>query len=447
MSCVSEPRNLWKFILIKRNLFSGLSVPFGLVAASMIFAGTAGATEGYFQHGVGARHKALAGAGVADANDATAIAINPAGLVKAGHSLDVAVSLFAPDRGYTGTGQGFTPSGSFNANDSEVFLLPDIAYARPFGEKGAIGIALNANGGMNTNYAAVPNPACAQPGMPASSGIFCGGSLGVDLMQAFITIGYAHDFGSFSVGVAPVFAIQSFEARGIAAFAGVSADPANVSDNGHDISTGFGLRLGAEWDVTDNFRVGATYQTEYNMSEFDDYAGLFADRGDFDIPASLQVGVAYDVSEQLTVMLDYRHMAYSDIGSVGNAGTVQAPLGAPGGPGFGWQDVEAWKLGVEYEAENGWTWRAGMATNNNPINAQNVTFNILAPGVVTQHFTAGFEKQVGENQSFQFAVMYAPEETVSGIEVTPFGANPFQNIELRMDQLELTAGWTWKFGN
>ncbi|MEI9900181.1 MAG: hypothetical protein WDN31_08700 [Hyphomicrobium sp.] len=41
------------------------------------------ALEGYFQHGYGARHQALAGAGVADGRDATIAIINPAGLVHA----------------------------------------------------------------------------------------------------------------------------------------------------------------------------------------------------------------------------------------------------------------------------------------------------------------------------------------------------------------------------
>lgn len=422
-------------------------VPATLVCASLLIAGTASATEGYFQNGVGARHKALAGAGVADVNDATAMALNPAGLVDAGHQIDLAVSIFAPDRGYVGTGQGFTPSGNIEANETEFFLVPDIAYARPFGENGAIGISLDGNGGMNTDYPAVANPACAQPGMPATSGVFCGGEAGVDLTQAFVSVGYAHDFGDFSIGVAPVLAVQLFEAKGIAVFGGVSSDPTALTNNGHDTSTGIGLRVGGKFNVTDTFRIGAAYQTKINMSEFDDYAGLFAEQGDFDIPSNFQVGAAWDVAEQLTFMLDFRHINYEEVASIANSGTAMAYLGMDGGPGFGWQDVSAWKLGVEYRGDNGWTWRAGASANDNPIDENNVTFNIFAPGVVTEHYTAGFEKALGDHQAVQFALTYVPEETVKGIEVTPFGPNPYQNIELRMDQLEITAGWKWTFGS
>ena len=145
--------------------------PFGLAFAGLLIAGTASATEGYFQNGVGARHKAMAGAGSADAKDATATSINPAGLVHADHELSIAASIFIPDRGFTGSGgPGFTPVGEFDGNETSFFVVPDVSYARPWGENGAIGLALVGNGGMNTDYAAITNPACG-PG----NGVFCGG--------------------------------------------------------------------------------------------------------------------------------------------------------------------------------------------------------------------------------------------------------------------------------
>ena len=330
--------------------------------------------------------------------------------------------------------------GEFDGNETSFFVVPDVSYARPWGENGAIGLALVGNGGMNTDYAAITNPACG-PG----NGVFCGGKAGVNLNQAFIYGAYAHDFDGFSIGVAPVIAIQQFEAKGLGAFAPGSSDPANLTNNGSSTSTGIGLKLGAEMDLAPNFRVAASYQTEINMSEFDKYAGLFADGGDFDIPSNYQLGVAYDFSENLTVMADYRHISYSDIGSIANFMAVPLPLGSNGGPGFHWKDVDAYKIGVEYEGQNGWTWRGGLSTNNNPVTAEAVTFNILAPGVVTKHITAGFEKDFG-GQSLQMALMYVPEETVSGIELAGGMANPGRTIELRMSQIELTAGWTWKFG-
>ena len=64
-----------------------------LSSAATLTAMDAFATEGYFTHGAGARNKALAGAGVADGRDATALITNPAGMVGNGTELTVSVSL------------------------------------------------------------------------------------------------------------------------------------------------------------------------------------------------------------------------------------------------------------------------------------------------------------------------------------------------------------------
>ena len=41
--------------------------------------------------------------------------------------------------------------------------------------------------------------------------------------------------------------------------------------------------------LTDSIGVGLAYQSKIGMSEFDDYADLFAEDGGFDIPASMKL--------------------------------------------------------------------------------------------------------------------------------------------------------------
>lgn len=404
------------------------------------------ATDGFFQYGFGARHKALGGAGTAAAWDATAMSINPAGLVHAGNELDLALSIFVPDRGFTGSGgPGFTPSGSVDGNETKGFPIPNVAYSRPMGENGAFGFSLYGNGGMNTDYAPVTNPACGSAPFPAPNGVFCGGNAGVNLNQAFISVGYAHDFGQWSFGIAPILAVQYFEGKGLLAFGGVTSDPTALSNNETEYSTGLGVRIGAEVEVSENVRLGASYQSEMDMSKFDKYAGLFADQGDFDIPQNLNIGIAADVTPNLTLMFDYRWLNYEGVNAVGNATTVPLPFGSTNGPGFGWDDVDSYKFGAEWRRDDEWTFRAGFSTGNNPIGPEDVTLNILAPGVTEQHFTGGFEKKFGDRHALEMGVMYAPESTVSGIEVTPQGPNPGHTIEIGMTQYEVTVGWKINF--
>ena len=417
-----------------------------LVSSSSLTALNAFATEGYFTHGAGARNKAMGGAGVADGRDATALIVNPAGMVGNGTELAVAVSLFSPKRKFVGSGgPGFTTN-SVNESSEKLFAIPNIAYTRAIDDTSSWGISLAANGGMNTNYRDVTNPACVSPPLPANNGVFCGGTTGVNLSQALISVGYAKQFGNFKIGIAPIFAFQMFEATGLFAFGGVTTNPAALSNNGTDTSTGFGGKIGAEFALTEQVRIGGTYQTKINMSEFDKYAGLFADGGDFDIPSNYQVGISADLSPDLTVSVDYRHIKYSDAPSVSNSSRIPLPFGAAGAAGFGWDNIDIFKVGAEWRANDQWTLRAGYAHNDQPISGDDVTLNILAPGVVTDHFTAGGAYEVNDQHSIEFGVMYAPPESVSGIEVTPQGPNPGHTIDIKMNQFEVTFGWKMKFG-
>lgn len=411
----------------------------GTLVAIAAAATPAKATEGYFQLGFGARQVAVGGAGVADSRDAMSQALNPAGIVGLDRQMQIGVEAFMPFRGYDATGAGFVTGGSVDSGKN-FFIIPNFAYVHPLDADSALGITVYGNGGMNTSYANMANPACG-PG----SGVFCGGAAGVDLNQAFLSVDYARRFGPVKIGIAPTMAVQFFKANGLSAFSGFSADPANLTNNGYDASIGVGLRGGIEWEATPGLRFGLSGQTKMYMTKFDKYAGLFAGQGSFDIPASVTAGVAFDPAGNLTLMLDYQRIFYSDIPAIANSTTAAAPFGSAGGPGFGWTDVDVFKVGAEWRANDTWTFRAGYAYSDNPISGSHVTMNILAPGVTQHHFTAGAAYNLSERDTIEFSGVYVPESTVSGIELTPGGPNPGRTITLNMYQVQLMASWTRKF--
>ena len=405
------------------------------------------ATEGYFQHGYGAISKALGGAGAAFSQDASSLATNPAGLVNVENQVNFDVSFFSPNREFTGSGaSGFpfaVPNGTFES-DNTLFLIPTIAVSYQIDDVSTAGIALYGNGGMNTEWDAMPRgPECG-----GGSGVFCDDKAGVDLTQIFLQPTYAREvFDGVSIGAGPIFAAQFFEAKGVQSFAPFSDDPNNLSRNDHDVSYGIGARFGIQAQLPANFRFGAAYQLRTYMTEFDDYAGLFAEQGDFDIPPALQAGLSWQPIESLTLLADYRRIFYSDVDSIGNAGPRSFPdlaargLGGDNGVGFGWEDTNVIKFGVQFEPDDRWTLRGGFSYNDNPIESSEVLFNILAPGVVEWHITGGVEYGVTESISLQLGGMYAPNTSVSG--PNPF--NPAQTIEIEMYQYEITAGIAWRF--
>jgi len=411
------------------------------VAAGLAMPMAANATNGYFAHGYGTKNKGLGGGGVALPQDAMIAATNPAGMVWVGERMDLGAAVFSPMREYTAGTPQFSPAPGYPnvpltpetvESDSNYFLIPHFAYNWMLDAKSSAGLTVYGNGGMNTDY-----PSSAGGG----AGTFYAGAAGVNLEQLFVNGTYSRKIGEKSSwGASLIFAYQRFKATGLGSFSIFSSDPANLSDNGTDTSTGFGVKLGWQGEVSPGLTLAASYQSKLSMSEFDKYKGLFAEQGGFDIPSTWTIGLAYDKAGPGTVTFDVQQIMYSDVASINNPFASAGALGQDNGPGFGWEDITIYKLGYQWSTSPDWTWRVGYNHGDQPIPSSEVLFNILAPGVMEDHLTFGFTKKTGANTEFNFAAMYAPENSVTGI-------NPLdgQTIELKMHQYELEASWGWKF--
>ena len=396
------------------------------------------ATNGYLIHGVGTCAKGLAGAGVALPQDALSPAVNPAGLAFLGERYDVGLAFFSPRREYTVSGDPSQFPGTFGLapgtveSESEVFFVPDFGANWEIGANSHFGLSIYGQGGMNTDY-------------PVAT--FYGSSpTGVDLSQMFIVPSYAYEVApGHALGINAIVAAQAFEAQGLEAFGGFSQDPLALSNNGHDQSFGFGARVGYLGQWSERFSFGASFQSEVRMQEFDDYAGLFAEGGGFDIPANWSVGFAIGLSDRLTLAADVQEVYYSDVKSVGLpfANLFAAPLGADNGAGFGWEDMTIFKAGLLCELDEQWTLRFGVSVGDQPIPESEILFNILAPGVMEEHFTAGFTRVLPSGRAFHMALLYAPSVNVAG--PNPLEVPGLQTIELEMRQYELEIGYSWGF--
>ncbi len=428
------------------------------VAASMALPGVAMATNGYFGHGYGVKSKGMAGAGVAMPLDAMDATLNPANMVNVGSRIDAGITWFSPRRSYTveqvgpflgpDTGAFSLIPGTFQS-DNENFLIPNFAWNHMLSDVSSIGITLAGNGGMNSEY-----PNVTAPGAP--TGTYYAGTAGIDLMQLATMVTYAHQVtDAVSLGVSGIFAFARFKATGLGSFAAFSTDPANVTGNGYETSSGFGVKVGITGEVTEGFSLGASYQSKIDMSELDGYAGLFAEGGDFDIPSTWTIGAKFSPSKEHTILFDYQRIDYTDVAAISNpmmpnlgmcfGGDFTSCMGGSNGPGFGWEDLNVYKIGYQYDAGN-WQARAGFSTNDGAIPDSEMMFNILAPGVVENHWTAGFSTNVGKSSSLDFSFMYAPSVEITGgnpLAATPAGDT--QLISIEMEQCEVGVNYTWKY--
>jgi long-chain fatty acid transport protein len=287
-----------------------------------------------------------------------------------------------------------------------------------------------ANGGMNTDYHATT---------------FGNTPTGVDLQQLFLGPTYARRISSnHALGATAVLGWQRFSAKGLAAFAAMSSDPANLSNNGYANAVGAGMRVGYQGRVAPWMSVGAAYQSRVWMSKFGPYAGLFCQGGDFDIPSNWTAGVAVSPTRNWDVAADLQRTYYSDVHSVAHTmlpHLMMAPLGAAGSAGFGWKDITTVKLGAQVRTGDTWTWRGGYSFGDQPVRSSEVLFNILAPAVIEQHATLGFTRMLDVNRSMSVALTRAFTHKVVGPNVLE--APGQQNIALRMDEWEMEVGYSW----
>ncbi|MBD3812633.1 MAG: outer membrane protein transport protein [Betaproteobacteria bacterium] len=413
---------------------------FTRVFAFMALAGLAGsayATNGYFSHGYGMKAKGMGGAATATSDDAFGGANNPASMAFVGNRLDLGVDLFSPRREASRTGSG---GGAFDGSadsGSKYFLIPEFGYNHMLNNDVAVGVTVYGNGGMNTNYSG-GQINCG--GGPAN--LLCGsGKLGVDLMQLIVAPTAAYKLApNHSIGISPLIGYQRFKAEGLQAFAGMSSDSTNLTNRGYDDSFGYGVRIGYMGKLSPTVTIGAAYASKMKFDEFSKYKGLFAEQGGFDIPENYNLGVAWDATPSVKLALDYQRINYASVNSIANPSNNASPLGTDNGPGFGWQDINVWKLGVEYKYSQQMTLRAGYNHGDNPIQSRDAMFNILAPGVVKDHMTLGFTYTLASGNELTMAYMHAFKNDVTG----PDGLGAGGTDKIQMYQNSLGIQYSWK---
>ena len=397
------------------------------------------ATTGYFMHGYGVKSQGNAGASTASFNDALTIASNPSGLSWIDSRVDVGATLFNPRRSAEIEGNLAGANGQYSGNGREYFVLPEFAINKKVNDTVALGLAIYGNGGMNTTYKRNPYAAFGNTG-----------EAGVDLAQVFISPAVAWRYSeNQSIGIATNILYQRFEAKGISGFAPFSSDAQKLSNQGKDSATGIGVRVGWSAKLNDVVTVGANYSSKIEADKFDKYRGLFAQAGSFDVPESYAIGASFQITPALKILADAQRINYSDVDSVGHPFSLASVMagnafGTEKGQGFGWKDINIYKLGATYQVDPQLTLRAGYSHNDQPIPNDQTFLNILAPGVIQDHLSLGATWSVDQRQELSVAYTYGLKKKIKGNQSIPtaFGGG---EANLEMDQHILGFSYGLKF--
>lgn len=446
-----------------------MSVKKHLIVAALslcLAATTAQATNGYMSHGYGTASKGMAGAGTALPQDTLSAFSNPAGLTRLERRYDVELELFGPKREYKANDDFESPPfpnvpPGREKSENDWFLIPGFGINLPIDEKSTLAFALAGQGGMNTEYDTATFTNFAPPPAQNPNGEFTATDpTGVDLAQMALGMTYARELGPFaglgitrqSIGITPILAVQRFKARGLEPFRALSVSPDNVTDNGYDYSWGGGVRVGWLGSLMhDQLNVGISWQSKLYMTDFDDYEGLFARGGEFDIPATFNAGLAFLLTPKLTLAADYKRIFYDDIDALSNTNDItfgaiiadpDKRLGGDKGLGFGWEDINVYSIGLQYRANERLTLRAGYSDADEPWKNVNTLFNVLAPATVEKHASLGATYRLGKQSRINFAFTHAFRNTIEG---TSTLTGP-QTGHVRMRQNMLQIGYSRDIG-
>ncbi len=371
---------------IAASLFS-----LGMAASPLVYA-----TNGDEMMAVGSQSTALGGSGVANFIGAESLWANPAMLGKSkGSEVTGGVNLFKPK--VTNTGLAGGAAGNSTADTS---YIPDLSYSSRISDSLTYGVAMAGIAGMGVDYTGA-----------AASSLLIKSKSALSILRVVADVAYNTD--KYGVGFEPIFQsgslMLSYDSTPL------GGGPYNAAQN-KDSSTGFGFALGGYYNATPAVTLGAAYQSKIAAKYGTQISGAGAGFGlmagsplgapfsdNLDQPAQMKLGVAFAVSDAITLTADYKKIQWSS---------------AAGYKDFNWQDQNIVAVGAKYAASGYWL---GLGYNhaNDPIGvttsgtyrdaAINMFNNMFFPAIVTNSYTLGGGYDLSKSLALEGAAVITPE--------------------------------------
>ncbi len=455
------------------------SIATALIAAFSMSA--AHATNGMHMEGYGPIATSMGGAALAFDVGNGAMAHNPAtlGYLSSGSRLELAIGNLRPDINSTHTAMPAGTPGRSVDSDADSFLMPAAGWARRAGDM-VYGVGVYAIGGMGTEYsgnsfmsAGTGEKSLSQVGVgrviaplsfDVSPDLTVGGSLdlmwgGFDLQMAMPVMADTDGDGTPDAGPG-TFADFSAgfggsEVLGSASFSpsidvalqtmiggGVNAVRFNFADSsdftGSAKGLGFGGKLGFTYKVNPDLSIGGVFHTKIAMGDYETGGSGATLEGyatsptgatkvgeisgkmkvkDFDWPAIIGIGFAYNATPELLLAADVKQIRWSDVMEVfkmqfvadgNNAGIAQGET-IDIKMNQDWDDQTVLSLGAAYDVSPELTIRAGANIASNPVPDE--FMNPLFPAIIENHYTAGFTYRFSPANAFSASLSLAPKVT------------------------------------
>ena len=393
---------------MKRYLRSASAL---VTSALLLSAGTVEARLGIFDLGYGTKSKGMGGTAVANPQDSMVGATNPAGLVEVGSRLDGALQFLIPPRVYSHSnaivGIQQQPAQQTLRGYPKLKVIPAFGWNKMVDGCRAVGFTVYSTGGQT--YYKRGNPVTA-----GGNAALLSEKAGVELRTILTSFNFSQKLDPcHSIGASLIIGLQHLRVRGFYAFDSATSSlyPGSVTQS-YDWAWGAGARVGYLGKIYDGLTIGASYTTQMAFQRMKQYKGLLPQAGRLDVPAVLSLGFAYELSPCSTFAFEYQRVFYRDLNTwhhsfnrYVNAGGAYL-LGEKEGPGFGWNNHDIYKFGVDYDWDPCLKLRTGFTYSSRLYGDDQLDVNVLTQNMGRYHWSAGATWQMSPCEELDFSYFY-----------------------------------------
>lgn len=395
------------------------------IAISLSIIGTdAFAINGLLFYGVGARNRAMGGAGGAAALDTSTIIINPAGLSDIGNSADLGVHLLRARRELDTTdaiNPGFVNTSARKQQSKQsMYLTPTsgISY-QPENSKWTFGGMIAGVAGEGGKYNNSRTVAGQAGGFDTTSFLF--------VIKGIPAVSYDVN-DKLTVGAGLHINAALFSAD-IATGNLTETKGAGLLE----IAYGYGAQVGATYDINDQWSVGGSYTTKQIFEDFGEYKDLIPQ---FRLPPEARLGFAYRPTDKLLLTTDYKWIGWEQIALFDKK---------PSEGGFGWRDQHTVGAGIQYTLNSRWIGRAGVNYGKSPIRKDSTFANALVPAVYETHAALGGEYRLNKNNSIALSVVRTFSNAVKDDGSGDIFSQLGEGTEIKYHAVDFDVQWTVNF--